>query len=310
MKKELLSLWLVLVLVIAVFSGGMTMAVLSDTEEAQVTIGVAGNGAISITAGNAQTTSIVNVSTSDNDTTTNDSGVPAISYVAFVTEESDPGVSSEVTERNGDGAPTTISWESDEDVDYVVVGYENGTRVNVYDYTTESRTIGSATTDTALTLADVISYEVESGLGPSEIGEIANNVTEDRLDDANTTSVGVETSLKITYNGTTDEFEGILAGNDGYTLPEAANDSYETTANETLSVNASGIIKNDIDLDGDNLSVELVAGPTNGSLLLYENGRFTYTPDGGFVGEDSFTYRLSDGVAADTATVTVTVKAD
>ncbi len=54
-------------------------------------------------------------------------------------------------------------------------------------------------------------------------------------------------------------------------------------------------------------SAAVVSGPANGSLTLNANGSFTYTPDAGFVGNDSFTYSVSDGTNTSNATVTLNV---
>ena len=64
------------------------------------------------------------------------------------------------------------------------------------------------------------------------------------------------------------------------------------------------------DVDGDDLTFALQAGPSNGTVTVLPNGRFIYTPDGGFNGEDSFTYTVSDGFGGlDTETVSITVRA-
>jgi len=56
------------------------------------------------------------------------------------------------------------------------------------------------------------------------------------------------------------------------------------------------------------LSVSLVDGPTNGSLALDADGSFTYRPDVGFTGRDSFAYAVSDGDGdRDRARVALTV---
>jgi VCBS repeat-containing protein len=47
----------------------------------------------------------------------------------------------------------------------------------------------------------------------------------------------------------------------------------------------------------------------HGSVVHNGDGTFTYTPDANFNGADSFTYTVSDGELADTATVNVTVNA-
>jgi hypothetical protein len=72
---------------------------------------------------------------------------------------------------------------------------------------------------------------------------------------------------------------------------------------------ASGVLANDIDVDGDVLTAVLVAPTTNGSLTLNPDGSFSYMPNGGFSGQDIFTYRATDGVfESNLATVTITVQ--
>jgi VCBS repeat-containing protein len=93
--------------------------------------------------------------------------------------------------------------------------------------------------------------------------------------------------------------------------PVAGNDSYETEQNKTLKVPAPGVLKNDKDGDNGNedLSSKVDQGPKKGELTLNKNGSFTYKPNFGFNGKDSFVYRISDGEGdTDTATVTVTVR--
>jgi VCBS repeat-containing protein len=92
--------------------------------------------------------------------------------------------------------------------------------------------------------------------------------------------------------------------------PVARDDSYWTAPDTELVVNAaSGVLANDIDVDGDVLTAVLVAPTTNGSLTLNPDGSFSYMPNGGFSGQDIFTYRASDGVfESNLATVTITVE--
>src|SRR5204862_1166923 len=60
--------------------------------------------------------------------------------------------------------------------------------------------------------------------------------------------------------------------------PIANGDSYQVHVNESLGVNAPGILANDTDLDGHPLSARLLTPPANGSLSLGSDGSFTYTP--------------------------------
>ncbi|MFV2070124.1 MAG: DUF2341 domain-containing protein, partial [Pirellulales bacterium] len=72
----------------------------------------------------------------------------------------------------------------------------------------------------------------------------------------------------------------------------------------------SGALANDSDADGDLINAQLVSGPANATAFTFNrDGTFNYTPQTGFVGTDTFTYRLTDGMAfgEDYATVTITV---
>ncbi|MFT5454503.1 MAG: hypothetical protein ACI9K2_000980 [Myxococcota bacterium] len=88
-----------------------------------------------------------------------------------------------------------------------------------------------------------------------------------------------------------------------YGVPEG----YPGVEDESLVVSAlDGVLANDVDLDGDALTASLVVAPTNGSLILSADGSFAYTPDPNFWGEDTFTYRASDGLdVSDAITVTL-----
>jgi uncharacterized repeat protein (TIGR01451 family) len=92
------------------------------------------------------------------------------------------------------------------------------------------------------------------------------------------------------------------------TAPTAVADSYATTAGQSLTIAAKGILANDTDAEGDTLSAVVDSGPQRGTLVLNADGSFAYTPAAGFAGVDSFTYHASDGRLISTpATVTVTV---
>jgi hypothetical protein len=93
--------------------------------------------------------------------------------------------------------------------------------------------------------------------------------------------------------------------------PTANDDAFTTEDGTTLSIAAPGLLQNDSDPDGDALQVIANTDPTNGRLnFIREAGNFSYTPNAGFVGVDSFTYTISDGAATDEATVTITVRND
>jgi len=89
------------------------------------------------------------------------------------------------------------------------------------------------------------------------------------------------------------------------TPPVAADDFYAMNGHQQLG---ASVLANDVDAEGDPLSVALVSGPGSGTLALGTDGLFTYTPDRGFDGVDTFTYTADDGQAdSNAATVSITV---
>jgi VCBS repeat-containing protein len=90
--------------------------------------------------------------------------------------------------------------------------------------------------------------------------------------------------------------------------PFANDDQYATDQDTPLTVDAPGVLGNDTDAEGDTLTATLVSDVANGTLVLNEDGSFTYTPNSGFTGTDTFTYTASDGTnTSNEATVTITV---
>ncbi len=91
--------------------------------------------------------------------------------------------------------------------------------------------------------------------------------------------------------------------------PVAVNDSFHTEQDQPLVVPAeSGLLANDRDANGDPLTASLVDGPQNGTLTLQEDGSFTYAPNPGFHGADTFTYKANDGqVDSNLAIATIAV---
>ncbi|HTS17673.1 MAG TPA: cellulase family glycosylhydrolase [Verrucomicrobiae bacterium] len=95
--------------------------------------------------------------------------------------------------------------------------------------------------------------------------------------------------------------------------PLGVADSYTATSSVTLVVGAgSGVLANDVDINrgqsGIQLQAVLVTGPSNGLLTLNANGSFSYTPNSGFVGSDTFRYRVYDGYQYSVNVVTVSIQ--
>ncbi|MEQ1903654.1 MAG: Ig-like domain-containing protein [Pirellulaceae bacterium] len=93
-------------------------------------------------------------------------------------------------------------------------------------------------------------------------------------------------------------------------LPLANPDPFYTTGkNSVLTVPfGTGVITNDFDAEGSNLTATRITNGANGNALLNGDGSFTYTPNTNFVGIDSFTYRVTDGVGnSEVAKVSIAV---
>jgi hypothetical protein len=113
-------------------------------------------------------------------------------------------------------------------------------------------------------------------------------------------SDGLETSAiaTVTIN--------VIAGNNP---PIAKNDSYSISEGGYFDVSSPGILGNDWDPDGDELTATLVVDVTAGTLDLREDGSFSYAPNLGFTGEDMFTYQITDfNGESSTASVYIKVK--
>ena len=125
----------------------------------------------------------------------------------------------------------------------------------------------------------------------------------------------VDTNVIGTYNRTY-----VVADNAGNTatatrtvrvldLPVAGMDTLGTMKNTPVSAPAVKLLANDSDPNGHPLSVVSVSpASANGGTVALGGGLLTYTPPAGFMGVDSFTYAISDGLGGTaTGTVSVTV---
>ncbi len=119
---------------------------------------------------------------------------------------------------------------------------------------------------------DTITYEVSDGNGGTDTGSVA--VTVDPVND-----------------------------------DPIANDDAATTPEETAVV--IDVLGNDTDVDGDPLEVLGTPTADHGSVVVNGDGTITYTPESGYVGDDTIAYEVGDGAGGtDTGSVAITVEAD
>jgi len=128
---------------------------------------------------------------------------------------------------------------------------------------------------------------------------------------AYTPASGFEGTDRFTYTirdgrggSATGEVEILVSRSNG--APVARDDGATTEAGTPVTLD---LLANDTDPDGDPLTLVGLSVPARGRLAVAADRRVTYTPDAGFVGQDSFTYTVRDSrgaTASATATVTVT----
>jgi len=89
--------------------------------------------------------------------------------------------------------------------------------------------------------------------------------------------------------------------------PVANTDSATTAQNTAVTLEASTLLANDTDANGDILSLTGVSNAVNGSVT-FSNSNVIFTPSTNFTGDASFNYSISDGFGGtSSATVSVAV---
>ena len=120
--------------------------------------------------------------------------------------------------------------------------------------------------------------------------------------------VGTSTGGSITTTSPLSEFGRFALAQINYN-PLTVDDS--DTTNFATVLTGSSVLNNDNSVADNTLVASLLDTPGNGTVDLRSDGTYTYTPDAGFVGSDSFTYQTCDSgfpSACATATVTVVVR--
>lgn len=88
------------------------------------------------------------------------------------------------------------------------------------------------------------------------------------------------------------------------TVPEI----YSVAFGATLSVPAAaGVLTNDDANGAGAMTATMATAPSHGTLVMAADGSFTYTPDAGYAGTDTFTYQASTAVGGASVQTTVSV---
>lgn len=157
---------------------------------------------------------------------------------------------------------------------------------------------------------------IPGGLEPGQVYNVTERYTLTQADkDLGSVSNSASVNANTPAGGTVSDVSGTGESNDTPTVitvpksPKALDDKAETNANSPVIIN---VLKND---DQGNsslnpLSIEIMSSPKFGTLKLNADGTITYTPNPGYTGEDSFTYRVKDAYGYYTNVATVNLSAN
>ncbi|MEQ8319104.1 MAG: cadherin-like domain-containing protein, partial [Rhodospirillales bacterium] len=241
----------------------------------------------------------------------------------------------------GNATGGTVALDGDGDVLFTPAADFNGQATFEYTVTdgtaTSTQTVTvdvAAVNDAPVAVADTLNTFLDTPLTIQSI-ELTGNDTDVDGDALTVTSVSAGTGGVPVFDP--DTAEVIFTPSDGFTgtatfsytvsdgngltdtatatvsvaanaTPDAAPDTAWTTVNAAILIGATDLLADDVDPDGDVISLTAVGNATGGTVSLDGNGDVVFTPDAGFTGQASFDYTIDDGKGAtDTATVTVDV---
>lgn len=114
-------------------------------------------------------------------------------------------------------------------------------------------------------------------------------------------------TVKIDPAAIKDAAGNAYAGTSSYSFSTPANHT-PVAASAQFNVNENAVLTSQLpaatDPDPQTLSYALVQNPAHGALSLNNDGSFVYTPVQNYLGTDSFTYVVNDGIVNSTAAVT------
>lgn len=152
------------------------------------------------------------------------------------------------------------------------------------------------------------SGESSSGTSPTTTIDPTVGMTEMTADSSGTMTVADTTDSDPTGTESSDSSESSTTAPPNEP-PAATDDVLYTLQDQVLDLAAAGVLDNDEDPDGDDLQVVAsdAMSTGGGTVVVGEDGAVTYTPAAAFIGDDTFTYTVSDGEEEASATVTVYV---
>lgn len=275
-------------------------------------------------------TNVNNVPVAANDTGTTDEDTPVSISVLTNDGDADGDSLSVVISDNPSNGTAVVNGSN---IDYTPSADFNGN--DVIEYTVTDGSGGSDTASVSITVNAVNDAPVAIAdtattpqTTPIDIDVLANDSDVDTGDVLSVTGVTQPTSGTTSFTATQVSFAPntggtfiveytIADGNGGTAVaevevtvtavnapPVAVADIGSTDRNTAITID---VLTNDIDSDNDTLTLTSVGGTPTGTATI-SAGLISYTPDGTFLGADSFSYEINDGNGGtDTGSVTVNV---
>lgn len=234
--------------------------------------------------------------------------------------------------NNGDG---TFGYDPNDQLEWLAVGE---TAIDVFAYVVSDSQGGTDTAvvtitingvnDQPVALADTADTPEDT---PRHINVLGNDVDPDASDTLTLTAVIIPTNGTAAIDGMTVLYtpQPDFNGTDVFSYTVGDDHGGQDSAVVTVTVGAVNdapiavddegitdedtavtvpVLLNDIDPDGDTLSILHVGQPMSGAAVIQGSAVF-YTPAANFYGTDVFSYTVGDGALSGTAFVTITVNA-
>ncbi|MEM7128154.1 MAG: Ig-like domain-containing protein [Chloroflexota bacterium] len=178
----------------------------------------------------------------------------------------------------------------------LTVLYSGGTVSNVLEAQDDRIVVAQ---DTVENLIDVLANDEGSDLTLTIVTSPVHgsaNVTENNKISYTPTDgySGLDTITYQLSNGrhTDQALVTIVVDPPGNNVPDAQRDIAYTSKNTPISIN---VLENDVDSDGDSLSVTIVVLPAYGTAIVDGDHTIFYEPDSDYTGPDMLRYRIDDG---------------
>ena len=232
--------------------------------------------------------------------------IPAADFLSVGQIQNDT-FSYTVTDGNGGTATSTVSVDiSGRNDDPVAVN--DTSSMGAFDAPLSIPVLTNDYDVDALDMVSISSFDTISTNGGS-ITQSGDNLVYNPSGFHHPTNPDMFDYLIADGNGGTDSATVSILVNDP---PSAVDDTYSVDEDQTLNVSAPGVLGNDVEPNGDSLTISVISDVSHGSLSLQNDGSFTYSPSPNYYGSDGFTYQICDapsGGTCDTATVDITINA-